>query len=239
MSSLLNFVTVICQGSDDERVPQPSASGSGRHDLHVVDVMSAGEIGPAVAKAKQAVLLLYGLKEDAAQALRALRADKAHANLPAFVAVPGTEIDERLLKHAEELKFDLLPLPMPAAPFWAMLREAGRRHKAGVALPRVNRRRHYRARLSVQAFCLIESQTVDIGAGGIHIQSNHAYAVGESTYIDVPALRETLGGPVEVKVVKVEALKGGGFKYGIRAQFVNLAPQIAERLARALSVLER
>lgn len=239
MASLLNFVTVVCHGSADERVIPPSASGSGRHDLYLVEAPGAGEIAAAVAKEKQAVLLLYGLKEDAAQALRALRAEKALANLPVFVALAGTDIDERLLRQAEELKFDLLPLPMPAAPFWAMLREAGRRHKAGVALPRVNRRRHYRARLSVQAFCLIESQTVDIGAGGIHINSNHAYAVGESTYIDVPALRETLGGPVEVKVVKVEALKGGGFKYGIRAQFVNLAPEIAKRLARALSVLER
>ena len=210
-------------------------------DLQAIDLVHTSNLDQTqkeLGRSGEAILLLAGFSQAAAELARSLRADPAWSSLPIFAAVSGGKMDADMQQVATAQAIELLPMPIPAGRFWSRLREAGNKYRVKAFRTSSNRRRYYRVPLAVSAHCLVEAMTIDIGVGGIQFQTNHAYAVGGRGRLDIPWLHETMGEALAFQVVSVEALPRGEFRYFVHAQFLDLDPEARKKLGRALAVVE-
>ncbi|MBI3829262.1 MAG: PilZ domain-containing protein [Planctomycetes bacterium] len=220
--------------------PGPSPLPEADRELQAIELLYADGPGPALralGKKGDAILMLTDLSEDGAAFVKGLRAQEAWSDLPVFAVIASDRIEGNLKARADEMHVELLPWPMPAGRLWSHLREAAQKYRLQLFRNQLNRRKHFRTPLAVTAYCPVEVRTVDISVAGIQFLANHAYSKGDRGMLDIPSLRDLVGGNFSFEVVAADPVKGE-YSHRVRARFVDLDPACARKLEKALALLE-
>ncbi|MCZ7648859.1 MAG: PilZ domain-containing protein [Planctomycetota bacterium] len=211
---------------------------SDAQELDIVVTSALDETRQELGKPGDAVLLTVGFGKDARELASRLRGEMEWAELPFFAAVSYKDVNEESQQRAESLRVELQPQPMPARLFWGHLRESLKRFRGKAYRFSPNRRRFFRVPFSVTAYSSVQSRTVDISLGGVQIQTDHPYKLGEQGMLDIPLMREQLPGGLRFEVIAVDPLEDGEFRFRVRGRFVELDEQTTTSLARALYAMD-